>query len=198
MGYWTCKWATAHLGNSWGVNMSGIPVEGLTPNQEKTILALLTEPSVAKAAEIVGVSTRTVYRWLDEPGFSYQFRRLRRESFAQAIGFAQRYAPMAIGTLAKLMADPSTPHASRVSAAAVLLKFSRDSIELDELVGRMRALEVAAGIIDNHQACSSMIQSLTYRERSEADAADEAGTGDANDPQKSAAEPPLEESGGGL
>ncbi|MBN8597225.1 MAG: helix-turn-helix domain-containing protein [Planctomycetes bacterium] len=178
--------------------MSGISVEGLTPNQEKTVLALLSEPSVAKAAEIVGVSPRTVYRWLEEPEFSRQFRRLRRESFAQAIGFAQRYAPMAIGTLAKLMSDPSTPHASRVSAAAVLLKFSRDSIELDELVGRMQALEVAAGIIDSDIEFTGMIQTLTKDERRAADAADEAEKPNENGHQKSAAEAPSDGQGGGF
>lgn len=42
--------------------MAGIPIEGLTPNQEKTILALLSEASFNKAAESVGVTTRTFYR----------------------------------------------------------------------------------------------------------------------------------------
>lgn len=178
--------------------MAGIPVAGLTPNQEKTILALLSETSVNKAAESVGVSTRTVYRWLDEPEFSRQFRNLRRESFAQAIGFAQRYAPMAIGTLAKLMVDPSTPHASRVSAASVLLKFSRESIELDELVSRMRALEAAAGIIDTEIEFTGMIQTLTKEERAAADAADEAENAKGSDLQKSADEPRLDDSGGAV
>ena len=39
------------------------------------------------------------------------------------------------------MADATASHASKVAAANVLLKFSRDSIELDELVDRVDAIE---------------------------------------------------------
>lgn len=39
------------------------------------------------------------------------------------------------------MTDASSPHSSRVSAANNLLKFGRESIELDELVGRVESLE---------------------------------------------------------
>lgn len=127
--------------------MSNVPVEGLSARQEQAIVVLLSEPTIAKAAETVGVNTRTLYRWLQDPDFSRQYRRARRESFGQAMSLAQRYAPMAIGSLAKIMVDPSAPHASRVSAAAVLLKFGRESIELDDLELRIQLIEVAEGLI---------------------------------------------------
>ncbi len=43
--------------------------------------------------------------------------------------------------LAKIMADTSAPMSSRVSAATALLKFSRESIELDDLATRVDDLE---------------------------------------------------------
>lgn len=115
--------------------------DGLTHKQEAAIIALLNEPTVSKAALACGLNDRTIYRWLDEPAFSRAYRKARREAFAQAISASQRYAPLAVQTLAKIMADPTLSVASRVSAATALLKFSRESIELDDLATRVDDLE---------------------------------------------------------
>jgi len=55
------------------------------------------------------------------------------QPFSQTIAFTQRYAPLALQTLDKIMSDPSDPHSARVSAAGGSLKFSRESIELVDL-----------------------------------------------------------------
>ena len=82
-----------------------------------------------------------MYRWLREPAFKKAYRNARREAFAHAISLTQRYAPAAIHTLAKVMGDETASHASRVSAASAILKFSRESIELDDLAERIETLE---------------------------------------------------------
>ena len=56
----------------------------LSLEQEQVILALLTAPTVEKAAEQCGVGCRTVYRWLDDPGFMGEYRKARRHAFQQA------------------------------------------------------------------------------------------------------------------
>lgn len=48
---------------------------------------------------------------------------------------------MAVHTLGKIMADQAVGAAARVSAATALLKFSRESIELDDLASRVDELE---------------------------------------------------------
>jgi hypothetical protein len=116
-------------------------VDSLTPKQEETITALLTEPTVAKAAAKVGVTDRTIYRWLDEPGFSKAYHGARRQAFRHAVNLAVRIAPMAVNTFGKVMTDATAPHASKVAAANGALKFGRESIELDELVERIERLE---------------------------------------------------------
>ena len=113
----------------------------LTPPQENAILALLAQPSVAKASEACGVPERTIYNWLDDPSFERAYRRARKLAFRQAVSLTQRYAPVAVQTLAKISTDQSAPHAARVSASTALLKFSRESIELDDVVERVEALE---------------------------------------------------------
>lgn len=116
----------------------------ITTDQERAILALINEPTVRKAAETAGVNESTLYRWMREPVFSDAYREARRESFRHAISLTQRYAPAAIQTLMKVMQDPNSAHTAKVSAATALLKFSRESIELDDLAARVEALERGA------------------------------------------------------
>lgn len=118
-------------------------LDGLSADQQKAIIALINEPTVKRAAEVVGVAETTLYRWMRDPVFSKASREARRENFRQAISPTQRYAPAAVQTLMKVMQDPGAAHASKVSAATALLKFSRESIELDELVERVEILEQA-------------------------------------------------------
>jgi hypothetical protein len=55
----------------------------------------------------------------------------------------QKYAPVAVATLVKVMQDQTVPPAAKVNAAAVLLRFGREGIELDDLAERVEALERA-------------------------------------------------------
>ena len=116
-------------------------VDGLSPRQEQAIIALLNEPTVKQAAATSNIGERTIYKWLRNAAFVREYMRARRQAFSQAVSLTQRYAPMAVQTLGKIMVDASAPHAARVSAAACLLKFSRDSLELDDLAARLETIE---------------------------------------------------------
>lgn len=118
-------------------------VDGLTPTQERGVAALLVEPSIARAARTANVGERTLHTWMRQPKFMAAYRRLRRQAFSQAVGLTQRLAPVAVGTLAKIMADERVPSASRVAAAAALLRFGREALELDDLAERLSAVEAA-------------------------------------------------------
>jgi len=120
--------------------------DALTRKQERALLALLREPTIAKAAGVCDTSERTMHRWLNDELFSRIYRKARREAFGQAIGLTQHYAPLAVNTLATLMADKSTAAHARVTAATTLLKFGREGIELDDLAARVEALEQAAQV----------------------------------------------------
>lgn len=115
----------------------------LTADRQKAILALLSEPTIVKAADSVGIDHSTLYRWLKEPEFSKAYREARRESFRHAIALTQKYAPIAVQALVKIVADPKSADSAKVSASTALLKFSRESIELDDVVQRVEALEQA-------------------------------------------------------
>ena len=90
--------------------------DNLSPAQENAILALIAQTTVAKASEACGVPERTLYNWLDDPHFERAYRKARKLAFRQAISLTQRYAPMAVQTLAKVASDPNVPAAAKVSA----------------------------------------------------------------------------------
>jgi hypothetical protein len=119
------------------------PDDGLTPRQGRAVEALLREPSAARAAAAAGVNERTLRRWAREPLFRAAVLRARRDAFAQAVGLTQRYAPVAVATLVRVMQDPAAGAGAKVTAAAVLLRFGRDGVELDDLAERVERLEEA-------------------------------------------------------
>ncbi len=118
-------------------------IAALSPRQQKAIIALLQEPTITKAAESSGIPVRTIHFWLDQEAFSRAYRKARREAYGQAIALAQRYTPLAVQTLATMMSDHGASTSGRVSACATMLKFARESIELDDLAARVEALEHA-------------------------------------------------------
>jgi hypothetical protein len=46
--------------------------------------------------------------------------------------------------LVKIIADEKAPYAAKVSAASALMKYGRESIELDDVVQRVEQLEESA------------------------------------------------------
>ncbi|MCA9282246.1 MAG: hypothetical protein H6812_10385 [Phycisphaeraceae bacterium] len=115
--------------------------EQTTSKQERAIIALMTESSVAAAARSAGVAERTIHTWLRDEAFRDLYRRARREAFDRAISMTQQYAAAAVKTLLQVMADKGASHQSRVSAAVALLRFGREGMELDELQERVERLE---------------------------------------------------------
>lgn len=113
----------------------------LSPTQDKAIAALLAEPTIRKAAELAGIGERTLHDWLDDPMFSEAYRHARKQVFQHGMSLCQKYVPHAVQTLVKVMADSGASHAAKVSAATALLKFGRESIEIDDLQARLEDLE---------------------------------------------------------
>ncbi|HRQ73999.1 MAG TPA: hypothetical protein PLU35_13315 [Phycisphaerales bacterium] len=85
-------------------------VVDITARQEKAIAALINETTVARAARTSGIGLRTLHRWLvHDPAFRAAYRSARREAFGQAVALTQRYAPLAVTTLAQILSDPTAP-----------------------------------------------------------------------------------------
>ena len=53
----------------------------LSQKQVKAIMALLTEPTIKRVSELVGVRESTLYRWFQEDEFNQAFREARKNHF---------------------------------------------------------------------------------------------------------------------
>ena len=112
--------------------------------KEDAIVALLTTRTVEEAARAVGVSPKTLLRWMKEPEFDTAYRAAKRAAFGQSIARLHQLASAAVTTLGKVMLEPGTPPATRVRAADSILDHTTKAIEIEEIEARVAALEVAA------------------------------------------------------
>lgn len=118
--------------------------EKLSRYQESAISALLTEPTVAEAAEKAGVSERTLRRWLsDSPEFVGAYRRARLQVVEAAISHLQQASAEAVATLRRNM-DCGNPHAE-IRAALGVMDLSIKGAELLDLEARIEELEDLVG-----------------------------------------------------
>ncbi len=113
----------------------------LTPRQEAAIAALLSHGTVKAAAQAVGVSEVTFWRWMQLTEFQALYRAARTSAVDSAIGLMQKACTGAVGTLVKVMAAENAPASARVSAARVVIEQSLRAVELMDLQERIERLE---------------------------------------------------------
>jgi transposase-like protein len=112
--------------------------------KEAAVASLLTARNVEEAARIVGIGTQTLYRWMKEPEFKIAYREARHAALSQASARLQQSSSAAVSTLLKIMVDSGAGDSARVRAADRILVHAREAIEIEDLNGRVVALEEAA------------------------------------------------------
>ena len=109
--------------------------------REQTILALLTQPSIAEAAKTAGISEATLWRWLKDEEFSKSYREAKRRAVEQAVSRLQQLSGEASDTLGHVMASPVVRANTRVTAARVVLEMAVKAVETEDLAARIEKLE---------------------------------------------------------
>jgi hypothetical protein len=119
------------------------PTGKLSRKQESLISALLLSPTLADAAQAVGIGEVTAWRWLKEPSVQDAYREARRAVVQHAIVQVQCATSEAVETLRAVMQDPGAPASARVSAAKAILETAVKAVALEDLDARIAALEAA-------------------------------------------------------
>jgi hypothetical protein len=112
----------------------------LSHHQDRAVAALLTSRSIAEAAALAGVASRTLERWLREnDSFVAEYRAARRRVVETAIGRLQDATTEAVETLQRNLTcgRPS----AEIRAALGILEHATKSIELWDLEERISELE---------------------------------------------------------
>jgi hypothetical protein len=118
------------------------PAPELTPRQVRAVAALLEADTREQAATSVGVSDRTLRRWLQLPPFAAEMRRQR----TQALDRVATILTAGAAACARALVDIATKGGSkrdavRVSAARAVLDAAARAEELSTLTARLGELE---------------------------------------------------------
>lgn len=113
----------------------------LSAKQHLALECLLSEGDITRAAIKAGVSTRSLFRWLNDAAFASEYQRLRRQAVDAAVSRLQKASVTAVDTLETLVSDPLCPHAARIAASRIILELSLKGVELTDVMTRVEALE---------------------------------------------------------
>jgi hypothetical protein len=118
--------------------------EKFTRQKEAAIIGLLTQPTFDEAAKFAHVSSTTLWRWQQDPGFQAEYLRARRQAMGRAMAQLQQASFTAVKTLKEIMEDPKASASARVMAARTVLEMGLRATEVDDHGSRLSALERAA------------------------------------------------------
>lgn len=112
----------------------------LTYRQEKAIMLLLENKKMEEVAQELGISTKTLYRWLKQDAFKERFAEVRQELFNEALNSLKTLTKQAIDTLDDILRN-GTKETSRVTASKTVLELALRLKEVEELEQRVEELE---------------------------------------------------------
>ena len=122
---------------------------GKKVSREAAIAALVAHPNVKEAAITCGVSEVTLHRWLNDPDFAVQLAEAQRGVTKRVMRSVISRAERAVSVLDEIMSDIESAAPARVSAARTVLEFTMRAIELEDVLGRIEALESATNDTGN-------------------------------------------------
>lgn len=114
----------------------------ISTKQHNAIVALLEKPTVEQAAESAGISSKTIYRWMEEPGFRSALSSAEEGVLDESTRRLMQLSSQAIDALENVMHNPSQEGASnkRLAALAMLDQLCKFR-ELRNLEERLSTLE---------------------------------------------------------
>jgi len=105
------------------------------------IAALLKCSTVEEAAHAVGIAPNTLSKWMKIPEFMAAYREAIHSDYSQSMSRLRQATPAAVTTVLKNMVDPKTPPAGRQRAAEYVINRTAKSIESEDILARVEALE---------------------------------------------------------
>lgn len=114
---------------------------GKQRQQDLFLSALLTQPTIAQAAQRAGISDATAGRWLKDPRFQARYADAKRQAFAEVLDYLQHSMLAAVMTLRSVMLDAQAKPTTKVLAAGKLLELGLRAHEVYTVEERLAALE---------------------------------------------------------
>lgn len=112
-------------------------------SDEKVIIAVLSNPTIAKAAKSLQVSERTLYLRLAEPGLKQKLQQARGRLLESALTALEALTGEAIEIMGRIMRDPANSPQTRLNACNSVLTNTLKLSEQVDVTQRLEALEAA-------------------------------------------------------
>ncbi len=110
--------------------------------REQAISALLASRSVEVAAKKVGVSAKTLSRWLKDEEFRAEYQAVKKDLLRAGIANLARKVFDAAEVLGQVAKSKGKPYqAARAHAATAIIRLSLDADVIDDIEARIRKLE---------------------------------------------------------
>lgn len=113
----------------------------LKHNHEKIIAALLSESSIVRASDKLGIDQSTLFRIMQNQSFQSAYNDAKRRIIDNTLNAIQAASGEALETLRYVMNDPKTQPQTRVSAAKMILELSLRAFESQQIDQRLSAIE---------------------------------------------------------
>ena len=91
-------------------------------SDEQIIAALLSSGSIAQAAQMTGIATRTIYDRMGYREFRAAYSAAKADLVRQAVLTMSRNLSAAVDTVTSIMMDDGNPAATRLQAAKLILE----------------------------------------------------------------------------
>jgi hypothetical protein len=114
---------------------------GLSKRQQAMIPVLLSQPSIRAAAQHGNVQERTIYRWLQDPGFQAAYRDARYLVMDEAFVLLQKHCSAAAQVFIDMMHNDEALPFTRLKAAEAVLNTALKGRSIYELEQRLAELE---------------------------------------------------------
>jgi len=111
----------------------------LPPRKKRAILALVEHGAVSRAADVVGVTRQTLYRWMREPLFRAELQAATGSQVAEASRRLDGLLMRAVDELERLL-DSESEHQRRLAVDSILSHAARLR-ELVDIEERITVLE---------------------------------------------------------
>ncbi len=123
------------------------PRDGVTPSQQRALVALVGARSIAAAARTAGVGESSIRRWLrEDERFRTKLRQLREEALSHASLRLQQGASRAVETMLELIQSKDRIEVGRASLVRAAIDLAFRSGAYSDLVERVAALEENAPV----------------------------------------------------
>lgn len=120
--------------------------EKLSRKRTAAIVALLSQPTIADAAKACGIGEATLWRWLQQPEFSEQYREARARMLDGAISRLSQISTDAVTTLHVVAKNKRASPSSRVSAARAILEIALKAAEIEDVRRELEELKTNLGV----------------------------------------------------